>query len=767
MYIFRSPGRVSGQFNSFVIERIFHDAHEDKTSIDWSFDSRFILVGSKDNSAKIFALKLLENFRPFILSGHSDEIVSCFFMEKSLDAVVVSRNGCCSVWECNQQAKDMIELQIVKVEPDEKRIRTEESEDENDEEDDIAEPQNVEETTSDLTDETRDKQGKLINAEQNDEKTKKFLFKRKFRHFLMDELKKENRNCKLTAAHYHQKTKLLVTAFSTGAFFLHELPEMTLIHSLNISENAISTATFNHQGDCIGLGVSDAGQLLVWEWQSEQYVMKQQGHSNVMSSIAYSSDGNFLISGGYDGKVKVWNVHSGFCVTTFSEHTSGITGIDFSKNKKFFVTSSLDGTVRAFDMVRYRNFKTLTAPQLVQFSCVAVDFSGDLVAAGAQDVFDIHLWSLKFGNLLEVMSGHEGPVMTLSFSPAPTSSMLVSGAWDNKIRLWNCLDRSSENEPIDLMHNCTCVAFKPNGDEVAIATINCTITFFEVSSNNQTGSIECRNDVGKSMSDGDVVSAEKSLESKYFTSIEYSADGECILAGGKSKFVCIYHIREGILLKKFEITQNLSLDGMNEFINRRNLTDFGNLALIEERDQLEGGNVKVKLPGTLKNDIGSRNYRPEVGVTCLKFSPSGQQWTAASTEGLLIYSLDRGYVFDPYQVSIEVTPKAAKALLKDEEYSSALIMALKLNEASLVQEIFEKIPFKDIDLVLDNLPNDLVQRTLEFIVKMLNQQHIEFYLKWATSALKKFGQKREVLDSNTLLALQQSLMKKYDALSRM
>lgn len=43
----------------------------------------------------------------------------------------------------------------------------------------------------------------------------------------------------------------------------------------------------------------------------------------------------------------------------------------------------------------------------------------------------------------------------------------------------------------------------------------------------------------------------------------YSADGETLLAAGKSKNVCIYHVATGILLKKLEITQNHSLDGLD------------------------------------------------------------------------------------------------------------------------------------------------------------------------------------------------------------
>lgn len=47
-----------------------------------------------------------------------------------------------------------------------------------------------------------------------------------------------------------------------------------------------------------------------------------------------------------------------------------------------------------------------------------------------------------------------------------------------------------------------------------------------------------------------------------FTTLCYSADGQSILAGGLSKFVCIYNVKEQILMKKFEISCNFSLDAM-------------------------------------------------------------------------------------------------------------------------------------------------------------------------------------------------------------
>jgi hypothetical protein len=47
-----------------------------------------------------------------------------------------------------------------------------------------------------------------------------------------------------------------------------------------------------------------------------------------------------------------------------------------------------------------------------------------------------------------------------------------------------------------------------------------------------------------------------------FNTICYSADGKCILAAGRSKNVCIYSVEDQLIIKKFEITCNMSFDGM-------------------------------------------------------------------------------------------------------------------------------------------------------------------------------------------------------------
>ena len=38
-------------------------------------------------------------------------------------------------------------------------------------------------------------------------------------------------------------------------------------------------------------------------------------------------------------------------------------------------------------------------------------------------------------------------------------------------------------------------------------------------------------------------------------------------------------------------------------------------------------------------------------------SPTGQSWAAATTEGLLLYSLDQGATFDPTNLTEDITPQ--------------------------------------------------------------------------------------------------------------
>ena len=60
-------------------------------------------------------------------------------------------------------------------------------------------------------------------------------------------------------------------------------------------------------------------------------------------------------------------------------------------------------TTCSLPLFRYRNFRTFTSPHPVQFSCLTVDSSGEVVSSGSLDTFEVFVWSMKTGRLLEVI----------------------------------------------------------------------------------------------------------------------------------------------------------------------------------------------------------------------------------------------------------------------------------------------------------------------------------------------------------------------------
>jgi periodic tryptophan protein 2 len=551
---------------------------------------------------------------------------------------------------------------------------------------------------------------------------------------------------KVVCSTFHSLSNLLVVGFSTGVFGLWEMPAFSNIHTLSISQEKIASVAINPSGEWLAFGAKKLGQLLVWEWQSESYILKQQGHYFDMNTLAYAPDGQTIATGGDDGKVKVWSTHSGFCFVTFTEHSASISAVSFAKHGSVLFSASLDGTVRAYDLIRYRNFRTFTSPSPVQFSCLAVDPSGEVVAAGSTDSFEVFLWSVQTGKLLDVLAGHEGPVSSLAFSPSGTNQ-LASSSWDRTVRIWNVFGRSRAVEPFSLTSDVLALAFRPDGKELAVSTLDGQITFFDVQESKQTNVINGRKDVSGGRKADDRVSAANSSSGKAYNSLDYTADGRCILAGGNSKYVVLYDVREGegVMVKKFQISQNLSLDGTEEFLDSRKINEAGlNTDLIDNRgdeSDLED-RMDISLPGASKGagDMSIRRYRQEARTKCVRFSPTGRAWSAASTEGLLIYSLDETVTFDPFDLSIDLTPQSVLDVLAEHEYLKALVMAFRLNEKPLIQRVYESIPRGDIRLIERQVPLVYVPLLLRFVGEHLERSpHLEFDLMWVNTLLMTHG----------------------------
>ncbi|KAM3182846.1 hypothetical protein ACTXT7_011512 [Hymenolepis weldensis] len=398
LFLAPEPNRSA---NSLELYRFLYGFGDTITNIDWSSDSRFIIAGCQDKTARILSVKKCERLIIYTLSGHNGPVYGRFCSDDSLDCFTLSTDGELRVWNCDTKLKDM----------------------------DV----------------------KNEDKESEQEETVKAIFKLTKKYFFRN-MQNQRIHDEITSMDYHRKLQMLVTGFENGNVMLHQLPEFTLIDRSRIIADPLSSLVISPAGDWIAMasegGSGGGGELAVWEWRSRSAHLRATSHAaNEVTGIYYSPDGQLIATGGRDAKVRLWRVASGGrAVVTFHEHAAPVTAVAFPSAKpKVLVSASLDGTIRAFDLNRYRNFRTMSVPNSTgaQFSCLAVDSPGDLVAAGALDSFDGFIFALRTGDLLCVLSGHEAPISSVQFSPHLEifgRLELMTGSWDSTLRTWALAD---------------------------------------------------------------------------------------------------------------------------------------------------------------------------------------------------------------------------------------------------------------------------------------------------------------------------------------
>ncbi|KAL6513035.1 U3 snoRNP protein [Orobanche minor] len=751
LQIWRSPG-FKKEFFPFELIRTYADCNDRITSLDWSPDSNYLVVGSRDLTVRLFYLnkakKKLSYVKPFLFLGHRDVIVGAFFgVDKKTGGVTkfytLSRDGAIFSWGCSGTDGKIEEMELSEPESPGTPEQGQNGENGN---------------------EVNLKKMKEYKDDELEEENVRFLL-----HNLKWELLKKDffmqAPAKLTACDYHKGLDMVVVGFSSGVFALYQMPDFVCIHLLSISREKITTAVFNDLGNWLSFGCAKLGQMLVWEWKSESYILKQQGHYFDVNCLAYSPDSQLLATGADDNKVKVWTASSGFCFVTFSEHTNAVTALHFMASNHCLLSASLDGTVRAWDLFRYRNFRTFVTPTPKQFVSLAADQSGEVICAGTLDSFEIFVWSMKTGRLLDVLSGHEGPVHGLMFSP--TSAMLASSSWDKTVRLWDIYEGKSGVEKFGHTHDVLTLVYRPDGKQLACSTLDGQIHFWDPIEGLEMYTIEGRRDIAGGRLMTDRRSAANSTAGKCFTSLCYSADGNYILAGGSSKYICMYDVTEQVLLRRFQITHNLSLDGVLDFLNSKTMTEAGPLDLIDDYDSdTEEGldkqtrnNSAYDLPGSMPN-----NGRPIIRTKCLRIAPTGRSWAAATTEGVLLYSMDESFIFDPTDLDIDVTPEAVDEALKDDLPKRALILSLRMNEDNLIKKCIVSVNPSDIPAVASSVPYKYLQTLIEALAVLLEKcPHLEFILRWCQELCKAHGNPIQQNSRNLLPALK-SLQKSVTSL---
>lgn len=151
----------------------------------------------------------------------------------------------------------------------------------------------------------------------------------------------------------------LFVADGDGTVIRIDLRSRGILSRTKASEKSARTMSINPKTGELAVGYSDCC-IRVYDVDSMRMKYEWNAHENSVFTVRYTPDGNFLMSGSRDARLKVWDAQAGYIpAAEVVAHLYAINHIDFSPDSKHFVTCSMDKSIKVWDLDELRLLKVI------------------------------------------------------------------------------------------------------------------------------------------------------------------------------------------------------------------------------------------------------------------------------------------------------------------------------------------------------------------------------------------------------------------------
>jgi WD40 repeat protein len=211
-----------------------------------------------------------------------------------------------------------------------------------------------------------------------------------------------------------------------------------------------------------------------------------EGHSGLVTAVAFSPDGGRILTGSSDRTAILWNTATGKILCTFQPHIADVRAVAFSPEGRRVVTGTLDGAAILWDVAS-------GAPQYVfrrhtaAISSVAFSPNGEWLLTGSEDA-SAAIWDATTYGLLGTYGGHGAGITAVAFSP--NSQWVLTGSADTTAVLHDTFTGQAAKVFLDHWGAVWCVAFSPDGTLAATGSDDSTAMLWDVATGRRLRTFE-------------------------------------------------------------------------------------------------------------------------------------------------------------------------------------------------------------------------------------------------------------------------------------
>jgi WD40 repeat protein/DNA-binding winged helix-turn-helix (wHTH) protein len=156
-------------------------------------------------------------------------------------------------------------------------------------------------------------------------------------------------------------------------------------------------------------------------------------HDDVVEKVAFSPDGQQILTASDDQTARLWSRVDGHLVATLKGHTGKVIVAIFSPDGQRIVTTSLDHTARVWSAADGHLLAILRGHTDAVWT-PAFSPDGERILTPSSD-HTVKIWNAADGRLLATLHGHTDMVAHAQFSA--DGRRIVTTSWDHTARLWS------------------------------------------------------------------------------------------------------------------------------------------------------------------------------------------------------------------------------------------------------------------------------------------------------------------------------------------